>query len=211
VIDRKLTDHFESQAQDQQVDGQGSPDPFAGADELSQELSDLLEKAASENASGLLRLVDSRSGTPLTAKDVGMGLSQVVPILVATSVLSQKTICMEQPELHLHPGLQTKLADVLIDSALNRRNTLVIETHSEHLILRLLRRIRETTEGDFSSWPEKLQRSCPNGIKPEDIAVLYVQPGEEGAEIIELPVTADGDFSRPWPSGFFTERDGELF
>ena len=41
--------------------------------------------------------------------------------------------------------------------------------------------------------------------------MLYVQPGNEGAEIIELPVTEDGDFSRPWPGGFFAERSNELF
>jgi hypothetical protein len=79
------------------------------------------------------------------------------------------------------------------------------------LILRILRRIRETTEKDFTDWPEALKNACPNGIRPEDVAVLYVEPGEEGAMVVELPVTADGDFSRPWPSGFFTERAKELY
>jgi hypothetical protein len=179
--------------------------------DLSEVISKKLEASASENKSGFLRLVDSKTGTPLAAKDVGMGISQVIPILAAVSVLERKTICMEQPELHLHPGLQTKLADVLISSAIEQNNTLLIETHSEHLILRLLRRIRETTERDFSDWPEQLRRSCPNGIRPEDVAVLYVETSEEGSKVIELPTTPDGDFSRPWPSGFFTERSKELF
>jgi hypothetical protein len=91
------------------------------------------------------------------------------------------------------------------------RSNLILETHSEHLILRILRRIRETTESDFSDWPEELKKACPNGIRPEDVAVLYVEPGEDGAKVIELPVTPDGDFARPWPEGFFTERDRELF
>jgi hypothetical protein len=213
VFDRQITEYFESmQKEGQSEEGRCDElDPLSVADELSDNFTDLIQKAASENQSGLLRLVDAKTGTPLAAKDVGMGISQVIPILVATSALSSKMICMEQPELHLHPGLQAKLADALFESAISKDNKLIIETHSEHLILRLLRRVRETTEGDFSEWPEALKAACPNGIRPEDIAVLYVQPGNEGAEIIELPVTPDGDFSRPWPSGFFTERDNELF
>lgn len=200
VIDRKLTEHFVARGQEQDPD---DPDPQSMVDELSEEISELLETAATSNNSGLLRLVDSRSGTPLTAKDVGMGISQVVPILVATSALSAKTICMEQPELHLHPALQANLADAMIDSALSRTNTLVIETHSEHLILRLLRRIRETTRGKL---PEgKLP------LRPADIAVLYVKAGEEGSEVRELRVNDQGRFIDNWPNGFFEERFNEEF
>lgn len=82
----------------------------------------------------------------------------------------------------------------------------LLETHSEYLILRILRRIRESTEKDFSDWSEELKKACPEGIFPEDVAVLYIQPGAEGAEIIELPVTPDGGFSRPWPGGFFEDQ-----
>ncbi len=96
----------------------------------------------------------------------------------------------------------------------NSSNTLV-ETHSEHLILRILRRIRETTEGEMDDWPESLRKACPNGIRPEDVSVLYVNPPPEGANegstVIVLPITPDGDFSKPWPGGFFAERDNELF
>jgi predicted ATPase len=88
-------------------------------------------------------------------------------------------------------------------------NTLV-ETHSEHLILRILRRIRETTEGEMIYWPPALRTACPNGIKPEDVSVLYVQPGENGSEVIELPVDANGEFTCDWPEGFFEDRLKEL-
>ena len=78
-----------------------------------------------------------------------------------------------------------------------------IETHSEHLILRLLRRIRENEEGDL---PENVPP-----ITPDDIAVLYVQPGTNGAQMTHIPVTMDGEFATPWPGGFFAERARELF
>ena len=111
---------------------------------------------------------------------------------------------IEQPELHLHPALQAELGDVFIESALGEnKNTFLIETHSEHLILRLLRRIRETTAGEL-----------PTGkmpLRPDDIAVLYVKPGPEGSEVIALPVNVEGDFDEPWPDGFFPERAKELF
>lgn len=150
--------------------------------------------------------------TDVSLQDVGVGISQVLPVILHAFGDKEKLIAIEQPEIHIHPALQAELGDVFIESALGEnKNTFLLETHSEHLILRLLRRVRETTKGDFSEWPEALKAACPNGIHPEDIAVLYVQPGNEGAEITELPVTPDGDFSRPWPSGFFTERAKELY
>ena len=84
-----------------------------------------------------------------------------------------------------------------------QKNTFILETHSEHLILRLLRRIRETAAGELPA------RKMP--LRPEDIAVLYVKPGTEGSEVIALPVNAEGDFDAPWPDGFFAERSKELF
>lgn len=180
------------------------------ADVLSEKFATVLQNAASNNDSGHLRLVDARTGTALAAKDVGMGISQVIPILVAASALEKKTICMEQPELHLHPGLQTKLADALIASAMSQRNTLLIKTHSEHLILRILRRVCETTESDMQDWPDDLREACPEGIKPEQIAVLYVEPSAEGAKVKCLRINELGEFIDEWPNGFFEERIGEV-
>jgi len=148
----------------------------------------------------------------VSLQDVGVGISQVLPVLLHAYGSKEKFIAIEQPEIHIHPRLQADIADVFIESALGEnQNSFLLETHSEHLILRLLRRIRETTEQDFSDWPEELKAACPNGIHPEDVAVLYVEPGEDGAKVTELPITPDGDFSCAWPSGFFTERSKELF
>ena len=151
-----------------------------------------------------LVLIDKRSTTPVSHRDVGIGVSQVLPVLVSAYASTGKLIAIEQPEIHLHPALQAELGDVFLESALGESgNRFLIETHSEHLILRILRRIRETSEGDL--------RPDATPVRPEDVAVLYVQPGPEGAEIIELPITPDGDFEQLWPDGFFDERAAELF
>jgi hypothetical protein len=159
-----------------------------------------------------LLLRDLRTGSVVSLQDVGVGISQFLPVLINSFASTNQLIAIEQPEIHIHPRLQAELGDVFIESALGEnKNTFLLETHSEHLILRILRRIRETTEGEMDDWPEVLRKACPNGIRPEDVAVLYVEPGEDGAKVIELPVTPDGDFAKPWPGGFFAERDDELF
>jgi AAA ATPase domain/Protein of unknown function (DUF3696) len=148
-----------------------------------------------------LKLID-RNDTPVTHRDVGIGISQMLPVLVHAVASENKLIAIEQPEIHLHPAMQAELGDVFIESALRQNgNQFIIETHSEHLILRILRRIRETTAG----------KDTPVRITPEDVAVLYVKPGVDGSEIVELKVDEHGRFKDNWPSGFFEERLDELF
>ena len=151
-----------------------------------------------------LVLIDKRTSTPVSHRDVGIGVSQVLPVLVSSYAYTNKLLAIEQPEIHLHPALQAELGDVFLESALgDNGNTFLVETHSEHLILRILRRIRETTDGEL---PEGMP-----GITPEQVAVLYIQPGRDGVEVLHIPVTADGEFERTWPEGFFAERAKELF
>lgn len=151
-----------------------------------------------------LHLTDTNTYITASIRDVGFGISQVLPIVLQNRLSQKKTLLIEQPEIHLHPAHQAELGDMFIRSAKERGNTLLLETHSEHLILRILRRIRETTESG------KPSDEVPP-VRPEDVAVLYVQPGENGAQVIEIPVTEDGDFACPWPQGFFEEREQDLF
>ena len=151
-----------------------------------------------------LVLIDVRTNTEVSHRDVGIGVSQVLPVLVTAFSAQSAFIAIEQPEIHLHPALQTDLADVFIRSALGQqRNYFLVESHSEHIMLRILRRIRETAEG-------KIPESLPP-ITPKEVAVLYVQTNEDGVQVVEIPVTEEGEFDRPWPEGFFAERSRELF
>lgn len=149
-------------------------------------------------------LIDKSTGVPVSFRDVGFGFSQVLPIIVQSMLSKNKTLLIEQPELHLHPALQAELGDLFIKSALgDQKNRFLIETHSEHLILRLMRRIRNTFNDDL-----------PHGIppiKPEDISIIYVDSNESGSFIRILELDEEGDFLDPWPGGFFEEGFRERF
>jgi hypothetical protein len=162
-----------------------------------------LLKSVSPDVIPQLEMTDIRFNTVVTHRDVGIGISQVIPVLVSAFGFEEQLVAIEQPEIHLHPALQAELGDVFINSAMTKRNTFILETHSEHLILRILRRIRETTTGTLS------KGVVP--VRPEDVAVLYVQRGKGGAEVVEIPIRADGEFITDWPEGFFPERAEELF
>jgi predicted ATPase len=150
-----------------------------------------------------LVLVDRRRSTVVSHRDVGIGVSQVLPVLVNAYALRNQLLAIEQPEIHLHPKLQAELGDVFVESALGERhNTLLLETHSEHVILRILRRIRDTAEGSIAP-------GTP-GIRPSDVSLLYVQPDGTASRVIQIGITEEGEFSERWPNGFFAERAREL-
>jgi hypothetical protein len=151
-----------------------------------------------------LILIDRRSETVVSHRDIGIGVSQVLPVLVGAYAYDHKIIAIEQPEIHLHPRLQAELGDVFIESALGeRRNTFLLETHSEHLILRLMRRMRDTVRG-------KLPEGLP-AVRPEDVSILYVQPKDAAAVVRVLELDSEGKLLDAWPGGFFEEGFHERF
>ena len=153
-----------------------------------------------------LSLVDLRSNTKVSHRDVGIGISQVLPVLVNAYASENKIVAIEQPEIHLHPALQAELGDVFINSALgDRKNTFLIETHSEHLILRIMRRLRNTSDEEL---PKDIEP-----IKPQDVTVLYVQPGPDNSNSVVsvLELDEEGKLLDPFPGGFFEEGFKERF
>ena len=153
-----------------------------------------------------IRLIDTRRSTNIDValSDVGYGVSQLLPFVVQSLASKQQIISIEQPEVHVHPRLQADIGDLLIEAIqAPRAQQFLIETHSEHLILRLLRRIRETTDGE-------LPEGHP-GLTPAQLSVIYVERGEEGSKAHRLRVDESGEFIDRWPQGFFEERAEELF
>jgi tRNA1(Val) A37 N6-methylase TrmN6/ABC-type ATPase involved in cell division len=141
-------------------------------------------------------LTDTRTGTRLSPADVGFGISQVLPIVTELSARTDSVILVEQPEIHLHPAMQADLADLLIESvdAAGRANQVIAETHSESIMLRIQRRVRE------------------GAISANDIAVLYVDQDESGTALVHrLRLDNEGDFLDSWPHGFFAERFDDVF
>lgn len=150
-----------------------------------------------------LVLVDQRTNTIVTHRDVGIGISQVLPVLVMAYGSKGKLLAMEQPEIHLHPALQAELGDVFIEAALGERgNTFILETHSEHLILRLMRRMRESHANKEVGIP---------AISPSDVSVLYVEPDGTRSIVREMPLNELGELVKSWPGGFFEEGLREQF
>ena len=147
-------------------------------------------------------LLDVSTGTLVGIRDVGFGIGQVLPVIARAVGTSNRLHLIEQPEIHLHPALQAELADVFVAGVRGMNNRFILETHSEHLILRLLRRIRQTTNGTN---PEGLS------LSPADVAVHYVSRDSEGlVKVARIGVSEDGEFLDPWPNGFFPEGLEEL-
>ena len=124
--------------------------------------------------------------------DIGFGVSQILPVLVLCYYVPEGSIILlEHPEIHLHPSVQADLADVLI-GVVNRRNVqIIVESHSEHLLRRLQRRIAE-------------------GAIEHDKTALYFCCLEQGTSKIErLEVDIFGSISN-WPKDFFGDEMGDV-
>jgi len=168
-----------------------------------QKIIDAIHTAKIEKIPELV-MIDKRSDTVVSHRDIGVGISQVLPVLAYSYANKDATIAIEQPEIHLHPALQSDLSDVFIETAMGpNKNRFLIETHSEHILLRVMKRIRQTTNGDLPK--------CLFPLKPDDVCVLFVQPDGSSSRIIEMPLDKNGDLIRSWPGGFFEEGLEELF
>lgn len=138
-------------------------------------------------------------------EDVGSGIGYLLPVLCAVyGVDGHVSTCfVQQPELHIHPALQAAMGDVFIEGS-NEDRQMLVETHSEHLLLRILKRIRQTHS--------RVDVAPELKISADDVSVLYFNPSPDGTTSVKrLRITEDGEFMDRWPRGFFAERDQELF
>ncbi|NWA21025.1 AAA family ATPase [Serratia liquefaciens] len=140
----------------------------------------------------------------LFPNQVGVGLTQIAPLLIAANVIQDGLVAIEQPELHIHPALQLAVGDLFTHYPLDvKRPMFLVETHSEHIMLRILKRIRQTTDNELpeSNYP----------VKPDFISVIVFEDNDGSTVTRKIDITDDGDFKQKWPKGFFEERRGELF
>lgn len=132
-------------------------------------------------------LEDLRSGAAVKLRDVGYGVSQLLPVIDACVHARGQVICVEEPELHLHPRLQAKLANLFATAVVSFGNQVIAETHSESMLLRIRRLVRQGV------------------LRPDDVAVLYVDNGNDGANVRRLRLGTRGELLDPWPTGFFDD------
>jgi hypothetical protein len=138
--------------------------------------------------------VDLNNGASVFAKDIGYGVSQVLPIVMACALMTDLNyhLMIEQPELHLHPRLQGALGNLLVEAA-QRGQQVTVETHSEHLILRVQKLIR--------------MGLCDSSL----VSVVFVERTSNGPIVHDVRMNEIGDFIDDWPGGFFEERLEDLF
>lgn len=177
----------------------------AGYEIINKSIAESLDAGSDQGDLGLFSkrhvfFKELRTNILLSANQLGTGISQVLPIVVAANHDDIALISVEQPELHIHPRFQVELADVFLRA--KQKHSFLIETHSEHIILRLLKRIRQTTDEEL---PENYQP-----IEEDDVSIVYLEPTENGVVTKRIRVDEDGEFVDRWPQGFFVERREEL-
>ena len=139
-----------------------------------------------------IRVQRSADGVEAHLPDVGFGVSQVLPVLVLCYyVPAGSTIILEQPEIHLHPAVQSGLADVLIEVWRKRRIQIILESHSEHLLRRLQRRIAE----------EK--------VSTDEVSLYFCRSNQDESNLDSLELDEYGNITN-WPENFFGDEFGEI-
>lgn len=148
---------------------------------------------SSEDKNDVISLgMQSRTNTRVNIADVGFGVSQIFPVILEGLRMPKgSTLLLEQPEIHLHPNMQMQMADYFISLALSGKN-IVLETHSDHVVNRLIRRVVEDESGSLGDM----------------IAVYFVSGGEKGSTVEKVQVDGARGIVN-WPKGFFDQAADE--
>lgn len=139
-----------------------------------------------------LRLLARRHGRESNLADSGQGIQQVLPVVVLCCWRSLGRgrepflDLIEQPELHLHDAAHAAIGDLLLSAVASDHGNIVVETHSESLVLRIRRRIAEGL------------------LSPDNIAIVYVDDTKEGSQLRPIRLDKNGEVDW-WPEGIFSE------
>ncbi len=126
------------------------------------------------------------TGIPNNIVDVGVGTSQLLPIIVESINSAPNTILLiEEPETHIHPNAQAKLSDLFVEYSNLHNKRFFIETHSMYLIMQLEILVAQKK------------------IKAEDVGVYYFTQDAHGSRILDMKLAENGQFDEEWPKGFF--------
>lgn len=137
------------------------------------------------------KVVTRAGSSEVLLTDVGFGVSQVLPVVTLLLYVPEgSTVILEQPEIHLHPLAQAGLADVIIHAATHRKVQVILESHSEHLLLRLQRRIAEAA------------------LQADDIRLYFCDGAGGRSTLTTLQLDLLGQILN-WPQHFFGDSFGE--
>ena len=153
----------------------------------------LVPKGSLDDNNYEIRIQKTPNSAEVTLADLGHGVSDLFPLLVHCCYVPEgSTLILEQPGIHLHPKAQADLADLFLEVIRERNLQILVESHSEHLLTRLQRRIAEKEIGQ------------------DDVALYFCRniDGESTKERLE--VTESGDIKN-WPENFFGDVMGDMF
>lgn len=138
-------------------------------------------------------LLQMQKGLDVDLCQVGFGVSQVLPILVQ-GLLTPKggTLIVEDPEVHMHPRVQAGLVDFFIEMIQDGKDV-IIETHSDHFVTRIRRRVAEKQ------------------LDPQVVNLCFVSRNQESGSLYQtIDVKAQGVLQAPLPEGFLDVQDDDF-
>lgn len=137
-------------------------------------------------------IITNNDNLEVDLRQMGFGLSQILPIIVQGFLTPiGGTLIVEDPDVHMHPKVQGDLVDIFIDLTKHGRKVL-IETHSDHIVTRLRRRIAEKE------------------ISSEEYNVSFVENNEDASVYSKVSITGNGAFDKELPEGFLDAQQNDL-
>ena len=153
----------------------------------------LVPKGSLDDNNYEIRIRKTPNSAEVTLADLGHGVSDLFPLLVHCCYVPEgSTLILEQPGIHLHPMAQADLADLFLEVIMERNLQILVESHSEHLLTRLQRRVAEKQ------------------ISQDDVALYFCRNINGESTKDRLKVNELGDIEN-WPENFFGDVMGDMF